>query len=398
MTRFLQIHTLTSYPAALLNRDDQGFAKRVPFGGVTRTRISSQCLKRHWRTHEGKHALEELDVPKTVRSRLTFQRLVREALTCEDQERAKEATEIVMKEVLGESNKAKAKKKKAEDDGEVEDLIKTGQVTVLGEPEIAYLRTLAQKIVDLEVETKGLAKAAKKSVLTKDEKANLAALKHAAGLSAALFGRMVTSDNLARGDAAIHVAHALTVHAQANEADYFSAIDDLSGSGGDDELGSGHIGHTELTSGLFYSYVVVDVELLRKNLGDPTSEETKNLAGDIVSSLVNLIATVSPGAKLGSTAPYARAHCLMVESGDTQPRTLANAFLKPVEARGDLLASTYRALASFHGDERRMHGDDTERALAAMGSEADALADSLQVSNQSVRELADWARDKVRGA
>lgn len=43
--KFVQIHTLTSYPAVLLNRDDAGFAKRLPFGGVTRTRISSQCLK-----------------------------------------------------------------------------------------------------------------------------------------------------------------------------------------------------------------------------------------------------------------------------------------------------------------------------------------------------------------
>ena len=43
--RFLQIHTLHSYPAALLNRDDSGRAKRMPFGGAVRTRISSQCLK-----------------------------------------------------------------------------------------------------------------------------------------------------------------------------------------------------------------------------------------------------------------------------------------------------------------------------------------------------------------
>jgi hypothetical protein len=48
--RFLQIHTLASYPATLLNRDDSGLAKRLPFGDATRTRISSQCLKRHWRT------------------------------------------------------------------------------------------------------------------------------------------------------------------------------------------------------------------------------------------------------------------------------------------------------------------------------------------------------------
>jgi hypothetical protein len=47
--RFLQIHTLHSYTAALLNRDDTGQAKRLMYGNTSRTRISSQCLKRHWR-------------------------------------------------------------------------------------------------------------------------------------------------------------------------------------------------------------------------------------------------------------------------------------------------------------------------------------------------------------
>ena len=51
--RFLQIHTLTPYAASLINRDDVGAAKRLPFGGATRTRISSQCLKRHWRMAVG---------------------------------------------------------------------------------------------------------------------------------------------------------------------------------------------------------------------------------------------------------------------------------------------------------------------------------------------------------
>ena len=49
LPRFIQIHTLHTYPAALLNRDDAGLAKRLPLGGTVRTRISSQCLKRHWR-------------------------------------------------------------------------------------------------------------------------------------------------------------------------------------------------------------------------------------------------------------------------------------------------------------------------------------------------------------
>ncbi len=71
---FLEIHTLTSYPASLLNRDDAGFAKRIPFGGAVRTRVSSQCLKRHWRVYEGEHALKTIpDVGDTVRSRVAFE-------------------------------------------------------------------------------------------------------------------------------------------------------------------------------------------------------------------------------------------------------------------------------------------------------------------------------------
>ena len=58
--RFLQIHSLHSYPAALLNRDDSGLAKRMPFGGAVRTRISSQCLKRHWRVADDEFSIHNV--------------------------------------------------------------------------------------------------------------------------------------------------------------------------------------------------------------------------------------------------------------------------------------------------------------------------------------------------
>lgn len=32
LPRFIQIHTLHTYPAALINRDDAGLAKRLPYG------------------------------------------------------------------------------------------------------------------------------------------------------------------------------------------------------------------------------------------------------------------------------------------------------------------------------------------------------------------------------
>ena len=49
MSRFLQLHLLTFFPPANLNRDDTGRPKTAVVGGATRLRLSSQALKRAWR-------------------------------------------------------------------------------------------------------------------------------------------------------------------------------------------------------------------------------------------------------------------------------------------------------------------------------------------------------------
>ena len=53
MSRFLQLHFLTAYAPSNLNRDDLGRPKTAFFGGTQRLRVSSQSLKRAWRTSEG---------------------------------------------------------------------------------------------------------------------------------------------------------------------------------------------------------------------------------------------------------------------------------------------------------------------------------------------------------
>ena len=77
--KFIQIHFLAAWPGALLNRDDAGLAKRLPFGNATRTRISSQCLKRHWRVADDRHALHTLAKQSGVeglRSKIAIEREV----------------------------------------------------------------------------------------------------------------------------------------------------------------------------------------------------------------------------------------------------------------------------------------------------------------------------------
>ncbi len=385
---FLQIHTLTSYPSTLLNRDDVGFAKRIPFGGVVRTRISSQCLKRHWRRFDGEHSLAELgETHKTelsVRSRHSFDLFVRQPLLKEgfDEALARAATEAVMEAMLGKSEAAK----KADETAKAEDgkgkkkpksdeksAVQTSQVTVLGRPELEFFLAEARALAKAAGTVDKISDA-KKERFSKEWTKNLQGVRLAAGLDAALFGRMVTSDKLARADAAIQVAHAFTVHAEQSETDYFSAVDDLLPETDEGGSGSGHIGNTELTSGLFYSYVVVDVAQLVSNLeGGAASEwrsRDRKLAADVVRSLVHVVSQVSPGAKLGSTAPYAYAHMVLVEAGRSQPRTLANAFLQPISSRGDLLRATYDAVVDYIREVDHVFGTSNRRALAALGPKA----------------------------
>lgn len=367
--RFLQIHTLTSFPASLLNRDDAGLAKRMPFGGVERTRISSQCLKRHWRKSEGPHRIDAIDgVTETIRSRVSFERRIVAPLVSEGaNELAIRAVVEVLMDLIQKGPKKALKEQKADaqPSGEAATF---EQVVVFGEPELDYLRRLTAEIAsDLDAPDKNAVRARLRAA--KDLQANIQGIKLAAGLDAALFGRMVTSDVLAQGDAAVHVAHALTVHANAAEPDYFSVVDDLVKEAG--EAGSGHVNTAELTAGVFYGYVVVDVQLLVDNLaGD------RAMAAEVVRRLVHLIATESPGAKKGSTAPYALSHLVLVEAGDWQPRTLANAFLRPVKG-DDVIGGAYRALGGHLFELDEMYAQPTERRLSAMGP-VDALADALR--------------------
>src|SRR5690606_35205911 len=70
-------------------------------------------------------------------------------------------------------------------------------------------------------------------------------------------------------------------------------------------------------------------------------ETQRELTARVVKSLLHLIATVSPGAKRGSTAPFNWAGFMLVEAGDWQPRSLASAFqdalpLQSSESKGVL--------------------------------------------------------------
>jgi CRISPR system Cascade subunit CasC len=341
---FLQIHTLTAYPASLLNRDDAGLAKRIPFGNATRLRVSSQCLKRHWREDLAPR-LPELPDGQRTRSFFTRTVLPRAIAAGVAETTAQALIEPLAKAVI---------------DGGVKEGGDLNQPVLFGLREADYFVQLLRE-ASRAAEPK---KALEERLKSKEEKDNLKAMsKSAAGLTAALFGRMVTSDLLARVDAPVHVAHAFTVHAATTEMDYFTVVDDLNRN---DETGAAHANQSELGAGLYYGYVAVDVPLLVSNL---TGCEAKDwqaqdsaTARRVLEALIDSILRQSPGAKKGSTAPYAWADALYLEVGRSQPRALANAFLDALrpDGKADLRKLALDRMAAYVKQLDEMYGGPAE--------------------------------------
>ncbi len=383
LPRFIQIHTLHNYPGALLNRDDAGLAKRLPYGDAIRTRISSQCLKRHWRTADDHFALANLGVPMAVRSRVTLD-LIRKNLI-------KAGLTEALAQAAGEGLRDAGLLDKGGKESKGKEALETGQAVLMGYAEIDYLvKRCAELAIDATDEK--LFKVAIAKFL-KDEKKNIEAVKHGSGLESALFGRMVTSDVLASRDAAVYVAHAFTVHEAQVENDYFTVVDDLLREAG--EQGSAGIFDTELASGLYYGYVVVDVPQLIANLEGENAKdwatlpaEKRELAGRVVQHLLHLIATVSPGAKRGSTAPFEWAKFLLVEAGDWQPRSLAGAFQNALPLTQPAIREAAVQMLSSEIDKLdKAYGATLDRRFLALDEVAVPNAQRL-----SLNDLATWVQ------
>ena len=416
LPRFIQIHTLHIYPAALLNRDDAGLAKRLPLGNAVRTRISSQCLKRHWRVTDDLFALSKLDVDMAIRSRYILElirnRIQENGISAVLAQAAAEALRDAG--LFGKGDKDKkgkdaletGKDKKDKDDIETgkdkkgKDTLKTGQAVLMGKPEIDYLVRRCTELAKTNPVEKSL-KASITSALNEERK-NIEALKYGSGLESALFGRMVTSEILASREASVSVAHAFTVHQAQVENDYFTVVDDLQK---EDETGAAGIFDTELASGLYYGYVVVDISQLVENLegidakdcfadGSPTG--CRELAGRVVEHLLHLIATVSPGAKRGSTAPFDWAKFMLVEAGDWQPRSLAGAFYDALqlEVKGNTDTIRQRAVTRMTQEISAM-----DKAYGAPLARRFLALDAVDVpgaERANLAELGKWASKIVR--
>lgn len=302
MSTFIQLHLLTSYPPSNLNRDDLGRPKTAIMGNATRLRISSQSLKRAWRKSE----IFEEECKGRIGKRTkeiglkAYRKLVEKGI---DERKAKEWAVAV----AGQFGKNKG----------------TDKNNPLNELEIEQLAHFSP-----EEETALFAlvdKLASENRAPSDDELHLLREQHTA-VDIAMFGRMLASAPKFNMEAAVQVAHAVTVHEVAIEDDFFTAVDDLNE--GAEDMGAAHMGETEFGAGLYYIYVCINKDLLKTNLnGDPA------LADNACKALVQSAATISPTGKQNSFGSRAYATYMLAEKGTQQPRSLSVAFLSPIKTK-----------------------------------------------------------------
>lgn len=157
---------------------------------------------------------------------------------------------------------------------------------------------------------------------------------------------------------------------------------------------------SELTSGLYYGYAVIDVPTLVSNLtGSPAKkwlspDVDRTLPAEVASRLLHLIATVSPGAKKGSTAPYAYAETMLLEAGNSQPRTLSNAFRNPVSLRNNVSEEAVKALSKHLAALDQVYGKREARAGFCVGGHS-SLIEFAGGAGKTLVELSDWVKNAV---
>ncbi|MGE4504411.1 MAG: type I-E CRISPR-associated protein Cas7/Cse4/CasC [Desulfovibrionaceae bacterium] len=351
MSTFIQLHILTSYPASNLNRDDLGRPKTVKMGNTDRLRVSSQSLKRAWRTSEvfraavggGSIGIRTKELGEMVYLALLLGRPLGEVLAGEREpgalpalkEKPAHAIATAMAGVFG-----KLKTGKDTDDEEGED--KPAALIKLHIEQLAHFAP-----VEIEA-VAALAEACRETgkVPSGDELALLR--RDIQAVDIALFGRMLAASKRNNVEAAAQVAHAVSVHKATVEDDFFTAVDDLNR----ESTGAAHMGVFEFGAGLYYLYICVNRSLLAENLGGDASLAAKALEG-----LCRAACTVAPTGKQNSFASRAYASFCLAEKGEAQPRNLAVAYLNALNDSGDLLAAARGALEGARENMNRVYGE-----------------------------------------
>lgn len=315
----IEFHVIQNHSPSNLNRDDQGAPKTCYFGGVMRSRISSQCIKRSIRTSQ------------------QFSKLLGGI-------RTRKLAEIIAEKINGNKDIKKRASEvfkklgfEANEDGTTDMAIYVSKKAI-------------DKMVELLQSNKG-----DTDQLT-DRFATYIA-EEVAVPDMALTGRMLETKPLAKYDttveAALQVAHAISTHDARPEVDYFVAADDRPGN----DAGAAYLDEAMYASACFYKYFSIHWETLVGNLNN-----NKELSAHTVGAFIRGFALTNPTGKQNSFAAHNPPDGILVEIKET-PISYANAFACPVPTKGprDMVSQSIAQLAQYARDIDTGYGKPAKR-------------------------------------
>ena len=323
-----EIHMLKNYPPTNLNRDDTGAPKTCLFGGVMRGRVSSQCLKRSWRTSPSFRA-EIGDENLGIRTRklpvLVAEKLIAMGVS-------QEFVDAIQPRLTGIGNK---------EGKETKDGNATAQVIFYAKEDITAVAETVKELLDKCKSVKDVQKLKAKDIQAAVSGADVRPVT----LDIALFGRMVTSDAFRDVEASMQVAHAISTNKVSVESDYFTAMDDMLSGSSMDELGAAMIGDVDFNASCYYVYASVDTDALAENL--KYADNADEIVRKAIPALLRAMAFTDPSGKQNSFAGHVLPSVVMVECKEKKiPTSMVNAFVEPVGKGGDLVKCSAEKLAS----------------------------------------------------
>ena len=338
-----EIHMLKNYPPTNLNRDETGAPKTCVFGGVTRGRVSSQCLKRSWRTSElfkAEIGEENLGIRTRRLPTLIADKLLEMGV-------APDYVAAVTPKISGFGNK----------DGKETKDGTTAQIIFFAPQDIEAAATAVKEKLDACKSAKDVDKLKAKELQDAVSGADVRPIT----LDIALFGRMVTCDAFRDVEAAMQVAHAISTNKVCVESDYFTAMDDLLNGATTEEKGAAMIGDADYNASCYYIYASLDTDALRENL--KYSEDADTIVAKALPALLRTMAFTDPSGKQNSFAGHVLPSAVMVECKTKKvPTSMVNAFVKPVSA-ADPVEESIRKLAAETDMMARNFGLPVERRL-----------------------------------
>lgn len=369
MSLFIDIHVLQTVPPSNLNRDDTGSPKSAVYGGVRRSRVSSQAWKKAARTAM-KNDLDASDLGfRTKRAlRLVVEEMRRREPDIDEATAAAAASDVLKTAGLKLSPVTKPKTAPPE---EAAPLDQTNYLVFLSRHQIEQVAQLA--LADGRP----------------SKKAAQLAVDSAHGVEVSLFGRMVADDKSLSVDASVQVAHALSTHAVDDEGDYFTAVDDCSQ---DDESGAGMLGTIEFNSSTLYRYATVNVEGLRHNLNNDDAVLTA------VTTFVRAFVSSMPTGKQNTFANRTVPDGVVLFVRHDQPVNLVGAYEDAVtaqESQGRIRESAARLVQQTEGVTSFVDPADLTLVITST-SKADTLA--TLGDSQSLNAALTMLEAHVRGA